>query len=742
MASAERSTDARPRALTRGPAWVALGVALVALALLARHGSTWPVDNRVGSWADAAGADPAHELLVERFGGDAAVLVRVSGLSVASDARAADDAVEAFLLGLRARFSALPAVRAVFDPLALPSTGRGPLRERLERALVSPLVRALDGVDATRVDYLVLVEPDARSEDQAGLAAGIDVLRSEAVGLGLELRAAGHPLIAAGLDAASRRVDLVFGPLLVVLALVACAFFLRSVPLALATMLPSIIASSGLRSCLMALGIDANMILVASAPLTFVVLVASTLHLTLRFLRLVEHGLAPLDAAVRARSETLGAALFAAVTTAVGFAVFGVSDIRAVRHLGLAVGAAVACAVPIVYWLLPLVLPAALGSAGAASRRTAALAAEDRRDDKGRRWRCLAAAAARRRGAVVVIAVLGCVAGALAPRGMHVSTDALDYFPTGHAVREEFLALEREGASLSTVDVLYSRPPDGRFDDEWSAVLQQRCGMLAGVLGTFGPVDVSADLMASLGAGPREALHASLVHEAAQRAAGRVDAAGEYARLTVRAQSSDLASIEALAARLSTLVEELRHEPGAAEDVLVTSSLTRLATLHEALVGTLATSLALTGGVALLAFLLALRGARERLAAIIANVLPVALVLVAARWLGFALDAATVMVASVVMGIAVDTTFHLLLTAQGRWTTEFARRRAILRAFARVGDAALASAVVLVAGFGALACADFVPTARFGLASAIGVAVALVADLIVVPAIVLARRRV
>lgn len=708
---------------------------------MARHGAGWKIDNRVASWADSAGEDPAHELLVERFGGDAAVLVRVAGLSVTGPPRAADPAQESFVLGLRSRIAELPAVRTVFDPLGLPSTGRGSLRERFERALVSPLVQALDGVGAARVDYLVLVEPDARSEDQARLAAGIDVLRNEAAALGLEFRAAGHPLIAAGLDAASRRVDVVFGPLLVVLALVACAIFLRSLPLALATMLPGVLASTGLRSSLVALGIDANMILVASAPLTFVVLVASTLHLTLRFLRLIERGVAPVDAARRARAETLGAALLAVATTAVGFAVFGVSAVRAVRHLGLAVGVAVVCAVPIVYWLLPLVLPSALGLDEAAARRAAVLAAPDRRDDKGRRWRRLAAAAARRRGVVLAFALLGCVAGALAPRGMHVSTDALDYFPSGHAVRAEFSALEREGASLSTVDVLYTRPPEGRFDDDWCAELQRRCGALEGVLGTFGPVDVSRDLSASLGGSLGRALSTPLAREAAWRAAGRVDGSGEYARLTVRARSSDLASIEALAAQLDLVVADLRAQPGPPADVRVTSSLTRLATLQAALVGTLATSLALTGGVAILAFLLALRGARERCAAIVANVLPVALALVAARALGFALDAATVMVASVVMGIAVDTTFHLLLTKQRQVGSEFARRRAVLRAFAQVGDAAFASAVALTAGFGALAFADFAPTARFGIASAIGVAVALAADLVIVPAIVLARWR-
>jgi len=741
MTSAQRNTEARPWALTRGPAALALGLSVALLAPLVRQGNGWEIDNRVESWANAAGDDAAHDLLVERFGGDAAVLVRVEGLTLTGPAQVAEFAQEAFLLGLAARIDALAAVRAVFDPLGLPSTGGGGLRARFERALGSPLVQALDGAADTRVDYVVVVEPDARSEAQARLAAGIDLLRAEAAELGLQLRAAGHPLVAAGLDAASRRVDLVFGPLLAALALVACATFLRSVPLALVTMLPGILASAGLRAGLRALGIDANMILVAGAPLTFVVLVASTLHLVLRFLRLIEHGTPPVDAATRARTETLGAALFAAATTAVGFGVFGVSTVSAVRHLGLAVGVVVGCAVPLAYWLLPFVLPSALGTKAADARRRAALAAPERRGRSGLRWRRIAAAAARRRGVVLAVTGVGLVAGALAPRGMHVSTDALDYFPTGHAVREEFLALERDGASLSTLDVLVTRPPGGRFDDAWCVALQRACAALPGVQGTFGPVDVSHELAATPGASPLRALAAPLEREAAWRAAGRVDAAGEYGRLTVRSSTSDLRSIEALAAQLTELARTQQRLPGAPELVHVTSSLTRLASLQDALVGTLAMSLGLTGGVAILAFLLALRGARERSAAILANVLPVALALLAARALGFALDAATVMVASVVMGIAVDTTFHLLLSVRRRRATDFGQKRAVLRVFAQVGDAAFASAVVLTAGFGALAFADFAPTARFGLASAIGVAVALAADLVVVPAIVLARRR-
>ncbi|MEZ6015091.1 MAG: MMPL family transporter [Planctomycetota bacterium] len=728
--------------ISRVPGIVALSVTLVVLALLVRYANGWQVDNRIEAWATATGADAGYELLNDRFGGDAVVLVRLDQLDLASEPHAR------FVAGVPGRMRALAAVREVFDPLSLPAAGSGSLGARLARVAETGVAGALDAVvaaGAPRIDYLLLIHPSARSEAFAALAAGVEALRGDARALGLRVRAAGHPLVASGLDDESRRVDLVFGPLLVLVALGACALFLRSLPLALATMLPAVLASASLRAGLRAAGIDANMILVVGAPLVFVVLVASVLHLTLRFSRFVTEGTPPAEAATRARAETGGAALLAAATTAVGFGVFFVSDVRAVRHLGLAVGSVVSIAVPFAYWVVPWLLPAALGE----QRWRAALAAHARHDGgagpqpggksarrrSGRHWRTLAVSAARHRGAVLAVAAAGIVAGALAPLHMRVSTDAIDYFPEGHALRREFSALERDGASLSTVDVLYRRPAGAAFDDAWSEALQRAVEQLEGVAGTFGPVDVSRDVDAATPAPLR-----ALARQAAWRTAGRVDAGGELARLTVRAQAADLASVMALARRVTAVIEA-HTRGGAASDVWVASSMIRLAALHDALVGTLAKSLVLTGGVALAAFFCAVRRARERAAALVANVLPVALALAGARAFGLALDAATVMVASVVMGLAVDTTFHLLLAARAQpWSTSasaFTHRRRTLAAFVKVGDAAFASALVLVAGFGALCLADFAPTAHFGLASALGVAAAFVADMVVVPAVLL-----
>jgi predicted RND superfamily exporter protein len=99
-----------------------------------------------------------------------------------------------------------------------------------------------------------------------------------------------------------------------------------------------------------------------------------------------------------------------------------------------------------------------------------------------------------------------------------------------------------------------------------------------------------------------------------------------------------------------------------------------------------------------------------------------------------ALDAATVMVASVVMGLAVDNTFHVLRAARGGGA------RARLAALDAVGGAALASTLALAVGFAALAASDFAPTARFGGLTALGVLAAFVGDFLVLPALWIGTR--
>ncbi|MGB0680745.1 MAG: MMPL family transporter, partial [Polyangiales bacterium] len=116
------------------------------------------------------------------------------------------------------------------------------------------------------------------------------------------------------------------------------------------------------------------------------------------------------------------------------------------------------------------------------------------------------------------------------------------------------------------------------------------------------------------------------------------------------------------------------------------------------------------------------------------NLWPVLLMLAGMQWLGIAIDVGTVMVAALTLGIAVDDTLHTL----GHYRSLEARHgpaAAARLSLRRTAPAYLLNALVLAAGFGVCALSDFRPTARFGGVTALGVLLALLADLVLLPAL-------
>ncbi|MCA8981072.1 MAG: RND transporter, partial [Planctomycetes bacterium] len=109
---------------------------------------------------------------------------------------------------------------------------------------------------------------------------------------------------------------------------------------------------------------------------------------------------------------------------------------------------------------------------------------------------------------------------------------------------------------------------------------------------------------------------------------------------------------------------------------------------------------------------------------------PVAVVMLVNRLCYASLDASTVMVAAVVLGLAVDNTLHLVHARQHGGTT---------LAFARVAEPAALGATALALGFGSLALSGFAPTMHFGILVATGVGAALVGDFVLLPALWLRR---
>jgi hypothetical protein len=140
-----------------------------------------------------------------------------------------------------------------------------------------------------------------------------------------------------------------------------------------------------------------------------------------------------------------------------------------------------------------------------------------------------------------------------------------------------------------------------------------------------------------------------------------------------------------------------------------------------------------------LVLMLLLRSVRLGLIAMVPNLLPALLTLGVMGVLGVRLDVGTVLVASIAIGISVNDTSHMMFryAAEIRATPGQARA-ALDRTLAGTGRAVFSSSIILIAGFGVLGFASTNSIRIFGTLSAATVAFALIADLLLTPALLMA----
>lgn len=135
-----------------------------------------------------------------------------------------------------------------------------------------------------------------------------------------------------------------------------------------------------------------------------------------------------------------------------------------------------------------------------------------------------------------------------------------------------------------------------------------------------------------------------------------------------------------------------------------------------------------------------LRSPVEAAIAMIPNVLPAIGVLGGLSLFSVKLDVGSVMTASIALGVAVDDTLHFVLWYQERRKQGDASRAAVQSAITHCGEPIVQTSIVCGLGLAVLGFASFLPTMRFGILIAMMLGVALVGDLILLPAILLLRR--
>lgn len=135
--------------------------------------------------------------------------------------------------------------------------------------------------------------------------------------------------------------------------------------------------------------------------------------------------------------------------------------------------------------------------------------------------------------------------------------------------------------------------------------------------------------------------------------------------------------------------------------------------------------------------MLMVRSFRLGLAIMLPNVLPVTLVFGLVAWLGWGLDIASILTASVALGIAVDDTLHFVSWYDRQKRQGSKALAAIRSCYQHCGQSMLATTAIACSAMTPFLFSEFLPTRTFAILMIALLAFALAADLVVLPAILL-----
>jgi uncharacterized protein len=680
-----------------------------------------------------------YDELVERFGPGYGARIALSGERLFSDAGLA------FLVRLEREVAALDGVGGVAGPAThhrLELENRPVIDPQEFRALLlaNPLDRAAGFVSRDGSELTLLVELPASSGESASDL--FDELKARCANApsGVSARVVGPAALERALDRSAREIAEFYFPLLLALAALLLAVTFRevgavAVPLAFVAVVEIVVLGA-----MGYAGVRFNLVLAILPPILFVITLASAVHLMLRCRDIEGEGFDSSEATLETFRDKGRALFWTTISTLAGFASLAATPVAPIRTLGIWAGLGLAFAGVAAFTLLPCLLARTMG-------RRAMLPERDFELRMQRLGRRVTELSADHRGWVLAgYAVLATAAACGLPH-LRVASNALEYLPPAHPVRVEIEHLERAGVGLSTVElVAVDNSPEVQgagFASERRLVelarLTERLRQIPGLLSVVTATDLLDDVAAASPlrrAFPPAELRARLVplvfaDPAGERALARLlTRDGRRTRLTLFVPTAGYTVIDPLIDEARALARAAL--PGAT--IEVSGKYPLLLAMQRYLISTLALSLLLTLPVLALTFYILLREAKGTLFALLPNLWPVLLILGGMGWFGVPLDIATVMVASITLGLVVDDTIHTLAHYR-TLSARLGERAAVADRMEKTAPAYLLTGVILACGFGVCALSDFAPTSRFGLLSAVAIVIAVAADFTLVPAL-------
>jgi len=580
------------------------------------------------------------------------------------------------------------------------------------------LLLGADGHTFGMVVYLKKIEG---SGTRRAAIEGIEAAIAATTRDGPPMHMVGTPLMNVALDRGSLRNSVRFLPAAIIVAVLILVVTLRGIAPVAAVLCAVGVTTLWAMAIPVAMGKTLNMITVAMPSLLFMLSLSGGIHITSRFLAHVGSQVSPTEATRQALAEVMRPVFLSNVTTALGFGALSVSEMPPVVEFGVFTGIGILLSFLFNVMIVPGVLRLLHRTVGIpALARPHWTAAIGQFVCRHHNWGMALAL-----GAFVLSVALTTQA--------RVESNVLEFFSADSTIRQDYEFIGERLTSMYTAEIdVTTASADGSTMLKTIEAMAERIAARPEVAKTLHyktiaacfknvPVPIFLPSLAD-----RKNPMKAMLHRYVHRKDGKISL-----RLSVfvrRMANSEFHVVQ----------DFLEAETRAAILPPATYTLTGITPLakagEDALIDTQIRSFALAGGLILVVIGVFMRSTRAAVVAILPNLLPIFSVFAIMTLFDIPFDTATVMIASVAIGIAADDTVHFLAHYKEEKQAGFNTADAVHNSLQKAGPAITYTSIVTAAGFVILLLADFKPIQYFGLFTAITMITAWMGDVFVLPA--------
>jgi len=480
--------------------------------------------------------------------------------------------------------------------------------------------------------------------------------------------------------------------------------------------------------------------------------VGDSVHILAIFYRRYQHGCSRQEAIVYALGHSGMAIAMTTLTTAAGLLSFGLAELAAIADLGIFAASGVMLALLYTIILLPVllvILPI--------KRKTGS---QKRIATMDRVLTAFADFSVAHPWKIVIVSALVVILSVGFIFQLKFSDHVVSYFPDDMTVKKDLVKIDRDLKGVVTLEVVVETQTENgiyapqflnavdRFTDEMirytdpeiyvgkvfsvNDIVREINQALHGNDSDFYTIPQERDLIA------QELL--LFENSGSEDLEKVVDSQFAVTRVTIKAPWVDSVIFERFLKRVKAIANPIFSDTA---DVSMTGGMSLLARTIPAALKSMTRSYLLAFIVITFMMMLLVENVKLGLISMIPNLLPIIMIMGVMGMARVPLDMTTLMIGSIALGLVVDDTVHFMYNFRRYYEKRKDAYQAIRETLLGTGRALLITSLVLSFGFFSNMFATLTHIRRFGLFTGLTILVALLADFVLAPAlmVVLTRRR-